>query len=76
MKGKVKNMIQPSDINAFKSKLYDSIDEYCEKIDHLAYKNDEISFSDQLTIKIWSDRIDSMYKMITELDLLKFDLFV
>ena len=67
-------MIKSSEIKNFMNKLSETREEYCRMIEEK--EQGEMTFSDKNTVKIWNDRVDHISKMIHELDMLEFDLFV
>ena len=67
-------MIKSKEIKDFMKKLSDTREEYCRMIDEK--ESGEMDWMDENTVKIWNARIDHISKMIHELDMLEFDLFV
>ncbi len=67
-------MIKSAEIKEFMKKLDDTRNEYCKMIDEK--EKGEMTFMDKNTIQIWENRIDAISKMINELDMLEFELFV
>ena len=67
-------MIKSKEIKDFMRKLSDTRDEYCRMIDEK--EQGDMTYIDKNTVKIWNARVDHISKMIHELDMLEFDLFV
>lgn len=67
-------MVKRKDISDFCQKLIKSSNEYSDLIEEK--EKGEMTFADKNTIAIWEARINAIEKMIHELEMLEFELFV